>query len=207
MNHEPTFAGYQYDPHHWKASPLEQLLRCQSSALQYKKDADVYAIPEPMPHLKLMGAYVLATDPKDMRSELLGNFDFRRLAMLETKPNPEPSIFGPDGHVKMVQQSINDLEIVADIPAPALLLITDNFFPRVAGPHSRTQPPTIPLRHPPAPDYTLRAIPLAAGHHHFDIYYWPPGLWAGMFISMIALIIFAAALATAAFRSPSHSIN
>ena len=44
-------------------------------------------------------------------------------------------------------------------------------------------------------DYTLMAVPLAAGHHQLRIEYAPPGWLIGRWISLAALLIYLIAVA------------
>ena len=126
-------------------------------------------------------------DPDSINDHLTKDFDFWHSAILESDPQLAPTAEGATGQVKLLRQSNNDLEIQADLPAPALLLITDAYAPG-------WQVRTIDAN-PNQSDYqvlqadsVLRAIPLAAGHHHFDLYYTAPGFYAGICISALAAI-------------------
>lgn len=171
-----------------KTSRIFELLRCRY-ILQWSSKYPVIQLHHPMPHLSLIGNYVRMNDPQKIADSLAKDFDFANSAILETDPQPLPTPTGARGQVKLLRQSINDLEIQADLPAPALLLITDAYDP---GWHVR------PIQtNPNQPDYqilcadaVLRAIPLAAGHHHFDLYYIPPGLHAGIALSLLGALVF-----------------
>ncbi|HWB54443.1 MAG TPA: hypothetical protein VG722_09630 [Tepidisphaeraceae bacterium] len=177
-------------------SRILQLLRCRY-ILQDSGQNPVLTLRDPMPHVKLIGRYVLASDPHSIPAMLDDpRFDFAHVAVLETKPGLAPTTAGATGNVRLVRQSINDLEIEADLPAPALLLITDSYAP---GWHVRAleRNPNQATYHILRADDVLRAIPLAAGRHHIDVYYVPPGLTAGLSLSAAAVL----GLAVAAWLS------
>jgi hypothetical protein len=142
-------------------------------------------LPDPLPHLQLIGDYTKLADPSQIPSRLSDtHFDFHRTAILESDPHPAPTLAGATGHVVLLRQSINDLEIQADVPAPALLLITDAFAPgwQVRPMEMNANQPAYEVLQA---DDVLRAIPLSAGHHHFDLFYTAPGLRAGIGVSAL----------------------
>jgi hypothetical protein len=96
-----------------------------------------------------------------------------------------------------VNSSTDWLEIEADAPQPAILLITDVYTPAwraVALPGSSQSHYDLQ----PA-DYILRVVPLAAGHHRLRVEYAPAAYRAGKWVSVISWLVFIGA-AGAAFR-------
>jgi hypothetical protein len=185
-----------------RISRIFQLLRCRY-ILQRNGKYPVLELRDPMPRMQLIGSYIRLTDRVAITDQLLNDFDFRHSAILESDPIPAPTAMGAAGHVALVHQSINDMEIVADLPAPGLLLITDAYAPgwrvRAMEPNrNQSEYDVLPA------DDVLRAIPLAAGHHHFDLYYTPPGLWAGIVISIAGFAIWTALLARAKWHRPDR---
>jgi hypothetical protein len=175
-----------------KISRVFQLLRCRY-ILQRSSKYPVLQLRDPMPRLQLIGNFVRITDPATIADRLVKDFDFRQSAILESDPVPAPSMSGTAGKIALVHQSINDMEIEADLPAPALLLITDAYAPGWRVRPMERNPNQSDYNVLPADD-VLRAIPLAAGHHHFDLYYFPPGLWTGIYISIAGFVIWTALL-------------
>ena len=171
-----------------KMSRIFQLLRCRY-VFGWNSPESVEELRDPMPHVKLIGAYQKLDDPAKIVDLLANhNFDFTTRAILEADPQPVPTTAGASGRVTLLRQSINDLEIQADLADPALLLITDSYAP---GWHVRAIELNANQSHYEIlrADDVLRAIPLAAGHHHFDVYYLPPGLWAGECLSFVAGLV------------------
>lgn len=187
---EENNIGAGYSARFQKISRMFQLLRCRY-VLITQMNPQVIETPPPMAHVQLLGSYVQMSDPKAMAAALAKDFDFRHSAILETEPNPLPTLTGATGTARLLRQSINDLEIEATLPAPALLLVTDAYAP---GWHVRTIDPnaTQPTYQILRGDDVLRVIPLAAGHHHFDLYYTPPGLEAGIAISLAGFALLSA---------------
>jgi hypothetical protein len=173
-----------------RVAKIFSLLRC--GYIFSDTPAPAIPVPNAMPHLQLIGDYIKIAVVEKIPARLSdANFDFHHTAILETDPEPTP--IAAAGRAILLHQSINDLEIQADLPTPALLLITDAYAP---GWHVRP----IEINSNQAKydvlqaDDVLRAIPLAQGHHHFDLYYTPPGLAAGVGVSATGFIVWAAGM-------------
>ncbi|HEY1685005.1 MAG TPA: hypothetical protein VGG19_09595 [Tepidisphaeraceae bacterium] len=172
-------------------SPIFRLLRC-GYVLGWKQD--VMKISAPMPHAELIGSYEKMNDAAAIRAKLLkGDFDFTHLVILETDPAIQPTARGTSGHVQLLNQSINDLEISADLDAPALLLITDAYAPGWKAQAMESNPSQKTYEVLPADD-VLRIIPLEKGRHHIRVYYQAPGWLMGIVISGIAAVIYSGLL-------------
>jgi hypothetical protein len=90
----------------------------------------------------------------------------------------------------VLEQSADRLTVEADLPDPALLLVTD---PYSLDWHARSLPGSSQADYQVmAADYVVRATPLAAGHHLIQFYYEPSGLAAGLWISGLAWAVWAA---------------
>ena len=167
-------------------SPVLRLLRCQY-ILRDANNASVETLDNPMPHICLIGRTEEFSDEKKLFRRLFDpSFDYASSAIVEERPDPAPTPQGAAGHATILSQSINNLEIQADLPAPALLLITDNYAPgwHVAPMEANKNQSTYNVLRA---DGVLRAIPLAAGHHHFDLRYSLPGLFASALVTAGAL--------------------
>jgi hypothetical protein len=178
-------------------NPILALFRCRYIFLN-DRDKTILTIPE-TPRLRLVSDWVLSTDPEKVFQKLMDPaFDARKTVVLETPPDPLPEKPGAQGTASVVRSSTDWLEIEADLPRPAILLVTDAYSEhwRVrslsAGPQKRYD--VLPA------DYALRAVPLAAGRHHLIMEYRPLGFEVGKWISLAALIAFAG-LCLRLFRS------
>jgi hypothetical protein len=118
-------------------------------------------------------------------------FDPAREVLLETDPGLVPALAGEPGSVSVVDVSTDEIDVRADVPAPAVLLLTDNYS---TGWKARALPGSTdqPYRVLPA-DYTLRAIPLSPGRHHFRLEYRPLGFVIGRWVTVVSLATYAGA--------------
>jgi hypothetical protein len=151
------------------------------------------AAEPPMSHLQLVSSYRILRDRNAIFEALRSPaFDAAHEVILESEPQPKPSLAENTGTARIVADPTDALEIEADVEQPAILLITDSFTPSwraVALPGS-TQAKYQLL---PA-NYILRAVPLAAGHHHLRIEYARDTLAIGKWISILASLAFLVAL-------------
>jgi hypothetical protein len=120
------------------------------------------------------------------------DFDPRRTVILEQPPVPSPAPgSGPPGVASVVAETTDSLTIDATLSRAAILLVTDNYC---SGWMVRNVTGSAQARYDVMPgDYFLRAIPLAPGHHHFELIYRPLVFVIGAWISALSLILFAAA--------------
>ena len=166
--------------------PLYAMLRWRYAFLANKDGDRVVTADATMPHLQLVQKYnVISGRDQILQAMDSPSFDPRQQVILETEPNPAPQTFAEKGTVTLIDSSANQLTVEADLPHPAILLITDA--------HSdgwRVRPLDGSVQHTydvlPA-NYVLRAIPLSQGHHHIRIEYAPIGFRAGTWISIMSL--------------------
>jgi hypothetical protein len=172
--------------------PVYRMLRA-SMMIPSQYGGPVYPLSDPLPRLKLMGQWKVAQSSEEALSDVLDSgFDPALSVILESAPDfqsPAGSAADkPVGTVRLLSETVNDLEIEADVSSPRVLLITDAFSAgwRVVPLDADTQQDyqVIPG------DYCLRAIPLAAGHHHFRLEYRPTAVMAGAFISIFAIVFY-----------------
>jgi len=92
------------------------------------------------------------------------------------------------GTATVIGSSAGELTIEADLPHPAILLITDAYSSgwRVRPLETTAQKPYQVL----PGDYTIRAVPLAAGHHHFQLEYLPQAYVRGKWLTLTSLLLF-----------------
>jgi hypothetical protein len=172
--------------------PVYRMLRA-SMMIPSQYGGPVYPLSDPLPRLKLMGQWKVAQSSEEALSDVLDSgFDPALSVILESAPVfQSPAGSAADnavGSVRLLSETVNDLEIEADVSSPRVLLITDAFSAgwRVVPLDADTQQD---YRVIPG-DYCLRAIPLAAGHHHFRLEYRPTAVIAGAFISIFAIVFY-----------------
>ena len=122
------------------------------------------------------------------------SFDPAKTAILESDPTPAPVSGGPPGTVRLLGSGADSMTIAADVMRPTLLLISDaysRYWRAVALPGSSQ----LDYQVLPA-DYALMAVPLSAGQHLLRLEYAPQGYVIGRWISLAALVLYLAALAT-----------
>jgi hypothetical protein len=174
--------------------PLFVMLRLRYVLGQRGNELEIGDAPEPaMSHAHLISSYRVLPDRNAIFDAMrAATFDPAREVILESEPEPKPSPAENPGTARIIAASTDGLEIEADIEQPAILLITDAFTPSwraVALPGS-VQPNYKLL---PA-NYILRAVPLLAGHHHLRVEYARDALTIGKWISILATLVFLAAL-------------
>ncbi len=154
-------------------------------------------VPNPMPHVQLMRDYVVLADRKSIFARMASPWwDPHETVILESAPFPAPEgesgAVGAAGFAHIVSASTDSMVIEADLPQPAILLVTDGysrFWRASALPGSNQQ------RYAVMPaNYCLRAVPLAAGRHLFRLDYRPKGFLIGRWVSLGAGVVYLALL-------------
>ncbi|MGH7178593.1 MAG: hypothetical protein ACREJC_14545, partial [Tepidisphaeraceae bacterium] len=162
------------------------LIRCR---LILPMDPDQLPDERPglMPTLRLIRNYAVLRDRDSILRTLTDvRFEPRDTVLLESEPDPKPVKGAEIGTAEVVRRGVGTLEIKADVPTPAILLITENYSrdwharPRETGPQS-----SYPIL---SADWALMAIPLAAGQHHLVLAYAPRSFYVGAWISGVALV-------------------
>ena len=172
---------------------LYEMLRCRYHFVIMGDHIYVLKTPNVMDRLHLIGDWRVLAE-RDQIFAAMGDpsFDPRKTVILETEPEPRPAKSNPEGEAKVVDSSTDHLTIEASLRDPAILLITD---PYSKGWRARALPDSEQTEYKVMPaNYVLRAIPLAAGHHHFRVEYIPPGFRPGLWISAASLALYAVIL-------------
>jgi hypothetical protein len=145
-----------------------------------------------LPHLAVIDRYRVVTNRHEILSTLAtGEFPVDREVILETRPTPEPVAAREKGTAKLLDAGSDYLTVEAEMPSPALLLVTDAYS---SGWRARALPGSAQDRYEIMPaNYCLRAVPLGAGHHRLRLEYSPSGFRVGRIISVAAWALFAAA--------------
>ena len=173
--------------------PLFRMLRLR---FVFEPDDDgvrALELPDPLGRLELIrDCRVIEGRDSILAAMDAEDFDPRRTVILETPPAPWPETFAEGGSARVVDSSTDHLTVEADVPAAAILLITDTYaagWRAVALPGSVQQ--TYQLM---SANYALRAVPLKAGKHRLRVEYAPPAFRAGVWISAVSVAVYLALL-------------
>jgi hypothetical protein len=151
----------------------------------------------PLPHLLLISDNKVITGGRDAIFAEMHNFDPGKSVLLESEPEPHPEP-GATGTARLISDLPNELVVEADTDKPTLLLITDLYSRDW---HAEPLPDSTQHAYHLMPaDYILRAVPLAAGHHHLRIVYAPPAVPIGIGISVVAWVVWLGLLVWSACR-------
>ena len=169
--------------------PLQALLRWRYAFIATRDGDRILTAKSFMSHLQLLQEYrVIAGRDAIFQAMTSPTFDPQQQVILETEPNSAPTPFPEIGTATIVDSSAGHLTIEADLPHPAILLITDAYS---NGWHAHPLESSVQDTYQVLPaDYTLQAVPLAAGHHHFQLDYLPAAYQEGKWISLASIILF-----------------
>ena len=162
-------------------------------AIQISGTSSIPSDLGPLPHLLLVDDWRRVEHRDDIFAALAApSFDAARTVILETDPDPAPSL-GPPGTARLLTTTTDSLTITADLTRPELLLITDSYsrYWRAVALSGSSQREY----HVMPADYTIIAIPLAPGHHLLRLEYAPSGWIIGRWISLASLLLYLAAIA------------
>jgi hypothetical protein len=179
-------------------APLENLPGiCQLMRIRYilaDKPPRTIEMPRPMDRVELLDrCRVLPGMPAVFNVMNDPAFDPRRAVLLESEPDIQPQPGGAAGSASVTRYDSDEIEIVADVPKPAILLITEAYS---ADWHVTPLPDSSQKQYTFMPaDLLVRAIPLAAGKHHIHLEYRPPHYALGLWISGITATACLAGLA------------
>jgi hypothetical protein len=143
--------------------------------------------------LQLVGAYrVAATRAEIFQTMGQRSFDPAREVILESAPHPSPVNVAAPGRAAIVREGTDFIDIVAELTAPSILLITDAW---ASGWRARALEGSAQQHYEVMPaDYALRAIPLDKGRHHLRVEYAPLAFRLGAAVSVLAWLGWLAAL-------------
>ncbi|MBI5624766.1 MAG: hypothetical protein HY924_13385 [Elusimicrobia bacterium] len=156
-----------------------------------KRGPPVQEVPAPLPRLSLIRDWKLASGPAGALTTMAEpGFDPSRTVILESEPDPAPAKAPPRagraGTASLVRSGTDELEIEADLPFPAILLITDAYAKDWRC-RMLEKGPQASCRVMPA-DAVLRAVPLAAGRHRLLLEYRPATFTLGLLVTLAALL-------------------
>ena len=152
-----------------------------------------------LPRAVLMSHWQVFSSPEQVLAAMSDPaFDPERVVLLESDPGLAAVDSDQPGTVSVTDVSTDELEVHADVERPAVLLITDNYS---AGWKATPLPGSSARSYRVLPaNYTLRAIPLTAGSHHFRLEYRPDGFVVGRWVTVLSLLVYAAVSAGQVWR-------
>ena len=167
---------------------LYDMLRCSYGIIRKGGQIHIYEISrDVMPRLTLIRDSRIVTGRNRIFSLMNDkSFDPRKTVVLEQDPKlPKFEMTKQKGAVRLVDSSTDHLTMQADLPEPAVLLITDAYS---EGWRAYSLKGSIQETYDVIPaNYTLQAVPLIAGHHHFRLEYLPRGFLLGKWVSIVGL--------------------
>jgi hypothetical protein len=166
---------YLVMPQRVQAANLEEVFVGSRSAVYRNRNA--------LPRAFLVGATEVVPDERAVERMLGPAFDARAVVLL---PEPLPADIEtqpqPQGSVSWTERGVNESTLRITTDRPALLVITDNYFPAW-----RAQVDGVPAPILRA-NYTFRAIPVGAGEHTLRLYYDSPVLARSAFASILLIL-------------------
>lgn len=183
--------------------PLHAMLRWRYAFVPGTNGDRILTAKSVMPHLQLIQEYrVIHGRDAIFQTMTSPTFDPQQQVILETEPVPAPTPFPGKGTASVVGSSPGQLTVEADLPHPAILLITDAYS---NGWHARPLEGSAQSSYQVLPaNYTLQAIPLSTGHHHFQLEYLPAAYQRGKWISFTSIIVF---LLTAGYYAQKNRLS
>jgi hypothetical protein len=163
---------------------LQYVVAHERGALRVVTGPD--ALPPSLPRLALMRRYAVHQSGRDVLEALDSpEWDPGETVILESEPRPAP-LPGPGGATVTLGEHRPDLlTIEADVPSPALLLVTDAYS---RGWRARPLPGSEQQSYDVLPaNGVLSAIPLAAGRHRLRLEFVPAHFRLGVALSLASL--------------------
>ncbi len=173
------------------------LLRCHDAFFPTGPDGNYQAAGlqtgTPAGRLMLMSNVRVVPDRDNLLRALQSpDFDPRHCLFLQAPPDPLPTVGGPPGRVRLLDETSDTLTIEADLPSAAVLLITDTYCTGWRAHSLLPLSDSVQAHYNVLPaDYFLRAIPLQAGHHRLLVEYLPTAFVVGKWVSLAALAFYA----------------
>lgn len=142
--------------------------------------------PSPFPRAQLISRYRVLPAGEVLDQLARSGFDPRQEVLLEQQPRWPVAASGRAGQTRVISVTdlgVNRLEVEVESAGRALLLLSEMHY---QGWSARLDGEPCPVLRA---DYLLRAVPIPAGRHTVTMWYRPPGLWPGVFISLGALLL------------------
>ncbi len=158
---------------------------------------------ETLPRAVVVGRWHEIADPREAFKRVFNpDFDPAREAVVESpmsdalsSPESSARASAPAGRVTSLRYGPNRVEIEAQASAPALLVLSDPWYP---GWHATVDGEPTPIVRA---NYLFRGVPLEYGRHRIEMTYWPWQIPVGITVSIATLLLMAAALVISRQRS------
>jgi len=176
------------------------MLRLRYAFSRSGETINLHEYPRWMPRISLVQAWVVAKT-RDEAFQVMGSgqFDPRKQVVLESPPLPAPEALGGEGRCFVQDSSTDHMTIRATLPSASVLLIAENFS---KGWRLRSLMPSTQGNYNLLPaNYTLMAIPLAAGDHLLRLEYLPKTFVIGKWLSLTAFLLYILAFSFFLLRS------
>jgi len=144
----------------------------------------VYALPT-LPRAYLVGEALVRDDEGVVDFLLSPAFDPASQVVVAEIPPGELAGAGVGGEVRWLRRETNRLELEVEADGPALLVISENWFPAWRAEVDGTPAPVLRANH------TLRAVPVPAGRSTVELVYHSRLLMTSLWISVLSLILMA----------------
>jgi hypothetical protein len=141
-----------------------------------------------LPRARVVGEALVVSPNQTMETILdLNRYDPAGQVVLEVAPPLEPG--GPDvtGQVRWVERSPDRLVLEVEASGPALLVVSENWFPAWTARVDGQETPVLRA------DHTLRAVAVPGGSHTVEFRYESRQLRTSLAISLLSLLVVAGA--------------
>jgi len=168
---------------------LFSMIRLKYVILFDQNGFHIQEMKDVMPRLNLIYEWHIIQDRDSIFKEMgKMSFDPRKTVILEKQPYSEPVKPGNIGYCSIVDSSTDHLTIRANLPSPAILLITDAYS---SGWRAQALPGSVQNTYDIlSANYCLMAIPLSAGEHIFRVEYLPIAFCIGKWISISSITVY-----------------
>lgn len=167
---------------------LYRMLRCRFIFLPQPGGAVLRDAGGHLPRLQLVQDFRVIRGRDRIFAALGEAFDPLRQVILESSPSPPPVPSLEKGAVRIVDEATDEITVEADVPSPAILVMTDGYDP---GWRAVSLAGSVQSSYQLVPaNYILRAVPLGAGHHRLRIEYRPRAFVVGIWITGAAALFY-----------------
>ncbi|MCC6698899.1 MAG: hypothetical protein IT365_24965 [Candidatus Hydrogenedentes bacterium] len=174
---------------HMRYRPSFRMLRCRYLVLPKNSDQEPRRFTGDLPRFVFLREYEVDKGKRVLSKIEEEGFDPARTVVLEDEPIPAPGPSAQGDTLRVVRGDTDYDELEISLASPAILLVTDAYSEHWRVRSLDHAPPQDRYEIMPA-NYTLRAIPLAAGKHHIVMEYVPRGYVVGRWISLGAWVCF-----------------
>jgi hypothetical protein len=171
--------------------PVFRMLRCKYAMFPEEEERAPRTFDDALPRFLVVHACQVAQS-KEGALELMDDpaFDPAQTVVLEQQPVPTPRPASGNATIRVRGGDTDHTKLDVTLDSPGILVVTDSYAKSWRVRSLDDNPPQPEYNVLPA-NYTLRAVPLAAGHHEIVMEYAPPGYVYGRWISLAATAGFA----------------